>query len=121
MPRQSKKKTPGKWFDQLDETDVQEAMDEACVDAYDEHEQYSGLATMAHEQIEFPFPAKVLGEDVEVIDIEWPEDDPFGLDLVCQRSDGKQFPIEARCVELQPPLPEGHLYLAAYLAWKRTL
>jgi hypothetical protein len=54
------------------------------------------------------------------LDIEWPEDDEFGLDLVCERA-GKRHRVEARSVELIPPLPDGHLYLAAYLAWKRTL
>jgi hypothetical protein len=118
MPRKSKS-APRKWTDKLDEAEVNEAMDEACVDAYGEDEQHSGLLTMIEDEVEFPFPAMVLGEEVEVVDIEWPQDDPFGLDLVCQRG-GKRYPIEARSVELLAPFPEGHLYLAAYLAWKRN-
>lgn len=44
------------------------------------------------------------------------EDDALGLDRVCQRG-GERHRIEARNAELISPLPEGHLYLAAYLAW----
>jgi hypothetical protein len=50
--------------------------------------------------------------------MEWPENDEFGLDLVCERN-GVKHRIEARSVELLEPLPKGHLFLAAYLAWKR--
>ena len=46
------------------------------------------------------------------------KNDGFGLDLVCERN-GQRHRIEARSVELLEPLPVGHLFLAAYLAWKR--
>jgi hypothetical protein len=99
---------------------VQEALEDATVDAHDEYEQHSGLLTMVEQEVAFPFRAQVLGEEVDIVEMEWPEDDEFGLDLVCERG-GKQDRIEARNVELIPPLPAGHLYLAAYLAWKRML
>jgi hypothetical protein len=108
----------GKWTDGLDPKDVEEAMDEATVDAYGESEQHSRLLTMVEDELAFPFRARVLGEEVEVVDMEWPEDDESGLDLVCQRG-GKRHRIEARNVELILPLPAGHLCLAAYLAWKQ--
>ena len=46
--------------------------------------------------------------------MEWPEDDEFGLDLVVKRGGGRHR-IETRSVNLLEPLPEGHLYLSAYL------
>jgi len=110
----------GKWTDRLDPKAVRVALEEATVDAYDQDERHSGLLTMIQEQVEFPFRARVLGEEVDVVDMEWPEDDPFGLDLVCEHA-GKRYRIEARSVDLVPPLPDGHLYIAAYLAWKQTL
>ncbi len=103
-------------MDGLDRVEVRAALEEATVDAYDEYEQYTGLLTMVQDQVVFPFRARVLGEEVEM---EWAEDDEFRLDLVCERG-GKQHRIEARSVELIPPLPDGHLYLAAYPASKRT-
>jgi hypothetical protein len=44
----------------------------------------------------------------------------FGLDLVVERN-GQRHRIEARSVNLLPPFPDGHLYLAAYLDWRRRL
>jgi hypothetical protein len=119
MPRKSKS-APCKWTEHLDEDEVKEAMVEACVDAHGEYEQHTGLLTMIQDQVEFPFRAVVLGEEVDVVDMEWPEDDEFGLNLACEHG-GKRYRVEARSVELLPPLPEGHLYIAAYLDWKRGM
>ncbi len=121
MARKPKSKSgSGKWMEGLDPKEVKEALDEATVDAYGEYEQHTGLLTMVQDQVVFPFRARVLGEEVDVVDMEWPEDDEFGLDLVCERG-GKRHRVEARSVELIPPLPDGHLYLAAYLAWKKMV
>jgi len=121
MPANSKSKVGSrKWWQRLDEQEVQEAMDEATVDANGEDEQHTGLLTVIQDELEFPFSAELFGEVVQVTDMQWPEDDHYGLDLVCERN-GRQQAIEARNVELVEPLPEGHLYLAAYLDWKRRL
>jgi hypothetical protein len=98
---------------------VQAALEDATVDAYDEYEEHSGLLSVLEDELTFPFAASVLGGVVQVVDIQWPEDDSFGLDLVCERNGVRQR-IEARSVELVEPFPNGHLYLAAYLEWKRS-
>ncbi len=53
-----------------------------------------------------------------MVDVESPENDSLGLDLVCEYK-GQRHRIDARSVDLLPPLPDGHLYLAACLTWKR--
>ena len=121
MAKSSKAKTGGRvWTQGLDEHEVREALDEATVDANGEEEQHTGLLTAIGDELAFPFRAKVLGEVVSVVGMEWPEGDEFGLDLVCERN-GERHRIEARSVELLKPLPEGHLFLAAYLDWKRRM
>jgi hypothetical protein len=57
----------------------------ATVDANGEDEQHSGLLSVIGDELAFPFPAKVLGEVVNVVGMAWPEDDEFGLNLVCER------------------------------------
>ena len=87
------------------------------MDAYGEDEQLSGLFQAIAEDMAFPWQASVLGDTVTVVGAEMPENDRFGIDLVVEKN-GKQLQIEARSVEMLPPYPEGHLYLAAYLMWK---
>ena len=115
-----KARKPTRWTDQLDPDAVEEALDEACTDAYGEYEQHTGLLTAIEDALAFPFRPEVLGEEVEVVGMEWPQDDEFGLDLVIERG-GRQHRVEARSVNLLEPFPEGHLDLAAYLEWKRRL
>ena len=114
----NKNSTPTQWIDGLDPEAIDEARENACVDAYDEYEQYVGFITAMEEELSFPFSAKVLGDVVTVVAMEWPENSEFGLDLVIDRN-GDKHPIDARSVELVKPFPDGHLTLAAYLQWRR--
>ena len=116
--RTTKKAFSSDWAATLDSEAVEEAIEEATVDAYGDDEQHTSLLTAIGDELQFPFSAKVLGETVSIVDMEWPENDGHGLDLVVERS-GQRHRIEARSVELLHPLPEGHLFLAAYLAWKK--
>ena len=119
MAKSTKRNSGGiTWHHRLDEGLVRDAMNEATVDAHDKSEQHCGLFYAVTEEMAFPFPARVLGETVSVIGTEWPEGDEFGIDLICERN-GEQHRVDARSVDLLEPLPEGHLFLAAYLAWKR--
>lgn len=118
MAKSRKKPAAITWNKSLDADAVREAFAEATVDAYGDSEQHTSLYYTLKDQLAFPFPARVLGETVSVVGIEWPETDEFGIDLICERN-GEQHRVEARSVELLKPLPDGHLFLAAYLNWKR--
>jgi len=121
MPKRAHKKaTCSDWTQQLDAEAVEAAMEEATVDANGVDEQHSGLLTVIGDELQFPFSAQVLGETVTIVDMEWPENDGFGLDLIVERN-GQRHRIEARSVELLEPLPEGHLFLAAYLEWEKYM
>ncbi len=105
MPKRAHKKaTSFDWTQKLDAEAVEAAMEEATVDANGEDEQHSELLTVIGEELQFPFSAQVLGETVTIVDMEWPEHDGFGLDLIVERS-GKRHRMEARSVELFEPLP----------------
>jgi hypothetical protein len=118
MAKSSKSKSrESSWTSNLDKQAIRDAFEEATVDAYGDEEQHSGLLTVIGDELAFPFSVKVLGEVVDVVGMEWPKNDSFGLDLVCERN-GERHRIEARSVELLEPFPEGHMFLAAYLDWK---
>lgn len=116
--RAAKAKLATDWIEQLNPEEVEEAHENATVDAYGEYEQHTGFMTALEESLAFPFSAKVLGETLQVTGMEWPEGNEFGLDLLVERN-GEAHRIDASSVELVAPFPDGHLTLAAYLKWRR--
>jgi hypothetical protein len=90
-------------------------IEEATVDCYDESEQHIGLLTMVEENVVCPFQAKVIGEDVEVVELRSP-DAGFGLNAVC-RYKGKDYPIDIHSLEWPKKKPEGFEWIEAYQAW----
>ena len=120
MTKSRSKKTASltSWIESLDADEIAEALEEATVDAMDDDEQHGGLATMVQEAVVFPFPAKVIGQQVQVVAAEWSDMDSRGVDLIVEL-DGKRYAIAAQSVELIQPLPEGAVFLAAFLDWKR--
>jgi hypothetical protein len=96
---------------------LRELIEEATVDCYDEDEQHSGLLTMIQDNVVCPFKAKVIGEEVEVTDLEWP-DEGYGLKAVCKRK-GKTHAVDITSLEWLAPLPKGFEWIEAYLEWRK--
>ncbi len=69
MAKAGKKSKTNHWTDRLDKAEVDEAMDEATVDAYGEEEQHTGILTAIQDELEFPFKVEALGETVIVVDM----------------------------------------------------
>jgi hypothetical protein len=95
---------------------LEELIDEASVDCYDEDEQHTGLLTMIEDNVGCPFRAKVIGEEVEVTGFEWPKSG-YGLLAVCERG-GKKHLVDITSLEWMKPYPEGYEWIEAYLLWK---
>lgn len=94
-------------------------IEEATVDCNDESEAHMGLMNMIEEHVVCPFPAKVIGEEVEVVELRSPESG-FGLDAVC-RYKGKDYKIDINSLELSKQKPKGFEWIEAYQAWCATL
>jgi hypothetical protein len=54
----------------MDEKRPEELLDQATVDCYDEEEEFGGVLYSLQDNIKFPQIATVLGEQVEVLDID---------------------------------------------------
>jgi hypothetical protein len=93
-----------------------ELIEEATLDCYIEDEEHSGLLTMVQENIGCPFRAKVIGEEVTVVDLEWPKSG-YGLPAVCERK-GKKHRADIDSLEWVKPLPEGFEWIEADLLWR---
>jgi hypothetical protein len=111
--RSRTKSSPSDWVKLLDAAAIEAAWDEAVVDAYGDEEQLGGIMNAIENELLFPFAGKVMGLDVSVVGAEQPKVGR-GLDLIVELN-AQKHPIEARSVELLPPLPAGAEFLAAYV------
>ena len=93
---------------------LQELIEEATIDCYDEEEQLSGFWTMIEENVVCPFQAKVIGEEVTVTGFEWPSGRNFLA--VCERN-GKKYQVDLTSLEWTKPRPEGFEWIEAYFLW----
>src|ERR1035437_509777 len=83
---------------------LDEMIEEATVDCYNEQEQASGFFTMIEENLALPFATRVLGVDVSVVALEM--DDAGSPKAVCQRGGGRQR-IALTDLPLPSPAPSG--------------
>jgi hypothetical protein len=107
----SKKKQEG-----LSKAQLEELIEEAIVDAYDESEQSTGFFTMFEEHLEIPFTSQVLGVEVTVVKIDINDRDD--VVAVCKRGRVRQA-ISILDLPLPIPRPKGWEWIEAYRHWAR--
>jgi hypothetical protein len=91
-------------------TGLDALIEEATVDAYNEHEQITGLFTMLDEHLAVPFATKLLGITVTVNKIE--------IVAICRR-DGHKQAIPILDLPLPVPRPDGAEWIDAFRHWRR--
>jgi Calcium binding len=94
---------------------LDEHIEQATVDAYDESEQATGFYTMLEERLGLPFKAEVLGVEVTVEGVDM---DDVRIVAVCKRGKAHQR-IPLLDLPLPTPEPEGAEWIAAYRRWAR--
>jgi hypothetical protein len=93
---------------------LDELIEEATTDCYDEEEQVTGLFTMIDDNLALPFATRILGVEASVIAIVM--DDYGRLKAVCERG-GEQQSIDLLDLPLPSPPPSGAEWIAAYRRW----
>lgn len=99
-----------------DERRLRAMIDRATRDSLDESDEYAGLLSVIREEVACPFAARLDGEDVECIRLDWPPRG-YGLNAVCCTHAGTRV-VDIRNLELVEPFPRGHDWIDAYLAWR---
>lgn len=94
-------------------------IEEATADCYDEAEAFQGFVNMIEENVRCPFRAKVLGEDVEVVELRSPEAG-FGVFAVC-RYKGRDYNIDINSIDWPKKKPVGFKWIEAYQSWLRRI
>lgn len=95
---------------------LEELIAEGTIDCYDEDEQFSGMVTMLEENVDCPFQAKVVGEEMTVLGFEWPKTG-FALKAECERK-GKKYLVDIGSLEFTKPYPDGYEWVEAFLLWR---
>ena len=89
----------------LDPKRLDELIEEAIVDCYDEYEQAPGLFTKVEDELRLPFTTRVLGVEVAVVAVEQ-DDDGLGLVAVREREGEEQgTPLADLSVSSPVPMP----------------
>ena len=107
----SKKKQEG-----LSKAQLDELVEEATVDAYDESEQSTGFFTMFEEHLKIPFTSQILGVEVTVVKIDINDRDD--IVAVCKRGRVRQS-VSILDLPLPDPRPTGWEWIEAYRQWAR--
>ncbi len=97
----------------LTDEELEELIEEATVDCYDESESLSGFVIMIEDNLEFPFVAKVIGEEVIVTGVTEEKDKILAE---CERK-GKKYNIDIQDIEFTSLL-KGSEWIDAYKKWK---
>lgn len=93
---------------------IETMLEEACVDAYDEEEQVTGLFTMLDENLDLPFATEVLGQKVKVVALDLTDSHRIAAD--CRQGAHRQR-IALEDLPLPSPEPDGAIWIAVYRYW----
>jgi Calcium binding len=94
--------------------ELDELIEQATVDCYNESEQVTGLFTMIEEHLDLPFQATVLGMPVTVARVDITTDDQ--IVATCAR-EGHRQTIPILDLPVPDPAPDGWEWAEAYRRW----
>ena len=95
---------------------LDEMIDEATADCYNESEQITGIFTMLEENLDLPFITTVLGMEVTVDRVELTVS---GMMVAVCRRQGRRQRIPLLDLPLPDPRPAGAEWIDAYRRWAR--
>ena len=99
-----------------DRVRIRSLIDQATRDSVDESDEHAGLLSVIREEVACPFPARIDGELVECVRLEWPKKG-YGLNAVCKAAD-KTRVVDISKLEWVEPRPRGHEWIEAFFAWR---
>ncbi|WP_210589794.1 hypothetical protein [Streptomyces sp. GESEQ-35] len=102
--------------EQMSEKQLDEMVEQATVDAYEDEEQLTGLFTMIAEQLAVPFKTIVLGVEVTVKKVDLLPGSR--IVAICTHGRYRQA-IGILDLLLPDPPPEGAEWIEAYRHWER--
>lgn len=99
----------------LTEEQMDALIEEATVDCHDDEECLTGFSTMIDDNLEFPFPAKVIGENVTVTET---IEENNQIKAVCERA-GKKYEVDIIDLKYDYSIVKGSEWIEAYREWNK--
>jgi len=99
----------------LSRKQLNELLEEATVDCYNESEELCGLFTMIQDKLRVPFETEILRVPVTVERVDLAHNDILA---VCRRGSTRQR-VPLLDLGLPSPLPRGSKWIEAYRRWVR--
>jgi hypothetical protein len=100
----------------ISQAQLDELIEEATVDCYNESEQISGFFCVLEEQLALPFTTKLLGAEITVEKIDITDEEE--IVAICRRGRDRQR-ISILELPLPSPRPVGAEWIEAYRRWAR--
>jgi hypothetical protein len=94
--------------------ELDQLIEQATVDCYNDSEQATGLFTMLEEHLVMPFQTNVLGVAITITGVDVTTSDQ--IIAICQR-DGHRQTIPILDLPLPTPAPSGWEWVEAYRRW----
>jgi len=110
------KKTPSRKTKIISQARLDELIEEATVDCYNESEQISGFFCVMEEQLALPFTTKLLDTEITVEKIDITDEEK--IVAICRRGRDRQR-ISILELPLPSPRPVGAEWIEAYRRWAR--
>ena len=98
----------------LSQSELDEMIEEALVDAYGESEQITAFYTMIEENMTFPFESVILGAKVHIEKVDLTDDER--IVFVCRRQ-RERLLLDVRELRYSNPAPDGWKWIEAYRHW----
>jgi Calcium binding len=96
--------------------EIDQLLEEILVDAYGDDEQLGSFEVAFEESARFPFPARIVGASVDVLEVKYQGDERRGLTAICRR-DGEVYTVSLTDLTPGPVTLETAKLLNAYRRW----
>lgn len=97
----------------LNDKHLDDLIEEATVDCYSNYESLMGFNTYLDDNLEFPFPAEVIGEKIIIIGLSF---DDGQIKVICKKQ-GKKYKINILNIKYNPKEVKNYQWIEAYKKW----
>jgi hypothetical protein len=101
----------------MDKKRLQELLEQAVVDCYDEEEEFGGVLCTLEDKLSFPLQAEAMGEPVEVTGLDERRSSPRRGIVARVRKGDKEYLVGLSELVLVDPDPSSTEWLEMYHYW----